>query len=56
MIDDFDLMLSDLNRIKGKLVDQEDLECMEYVIWLIKNVQKMDAMLEMGRCGGKYDA
>jgi hypothetical protein len=55
-MDDFDKMLMDLERIKGKLSDSDDLECITYLVNLIRNLQKMDAMLELGRCGGKYDA
>jgi hypothetical protein len=55
-MDDFDKMIMDLERIKGKLNDSDDIDCMAYMINLVKNLQKMDAMLELGRCGGKYDA
>lgn len=56
MIDDFDLMLEDLARIRGKLSDRVDLECMDYMIWLVRKLQSVDAMIEMNACGGRYDA
>lgn len=55
-MDDFDKMIMDLERIQGRLVEKDDLACMAYMVGLVKNLQKMDAILELGRCGGKYDA
>jgi hypothetical protein len=55
-MDDFDKMIMDLERIKGRLVEVDDIDCMTYMIRLVKNLQKMDAMLELSRSGGKYDA
>lgn len=55
-MDDFDKMLMDLERIKGRLSDSDDIECISYLVNLIKSLQKMDAMVELASSGGKYDA
>lgn len=47
MIDDFDLYIADLLAIQEKLESPKDKAVMDLTLWMVRGIQKMDAIMEM---------
>ena len=52
MIDDYEEFIKDLVSIQDRLPDEKDKAVIDLTLWMVRGIQKMDALLEMKEGGG----
>ena len=53
MIDDFDAYIADLLAIQEKLESEKDKAVLDLTLWMVRGIQKMDAIMQMHEGGGR---
>ena len=52
MIEDYEEFIRDLVKIQGKLPEIEDKAVLDLVLFMVRGIQKMDALMEKNEKGG----
>ena len=53
LFDDFDAYIADLIAIQNKLTDEKDKAVLDLTLWMVRGIQKMDAIMQMHESEGR---